>query len=454
MLPPEWARQPIPARMLGSDVPVPVAPSLLRVRNGWLVSDGRTLVAVYAGAAGDDPSVGRLVVVRQDLAAGRQTVRTIDAGATGALTIAVAPLGSSVETSAQTDPFTCAPPAAACSASTSARGRSAADDPSVLTRPSRIASTVTTYGRLVRVTQLRTRFADSTVATAVMRLLSNRKIQLVLNGGFGLVLLAVAWVSIRHFVGGGWPIHHADPLLVSCAALLFLCAYAFKAWGWQRLFQASERPTADALAFAGGAACVGGIALPGRVDDAVRIAIVRRYPGTKTGIGTLGLSAIVLGMLDNAAFTPMASVVAAGSTALDDPRRLRRGCRRRKSPQPWSSPSCPASPAFRSSPPPRRPLARRAHALHEGGMGGVAVHLGLVEPPRPSVLLLLNALSMPGSYVLALAFLVAPATSAALPIAPAGARPRRARAPRSSCSAASARRTPSRSRWPRRRSSS
>ena len=105
-----------------------------------------------------------------------------------------------------------------------------------------------------------------------MRLLSNRKIQLVLNGGFGLVLLGVAFVSVRHFVGGGWPIHHADPLLVSCAALLFLVAYAFKAWGWQRLFQASERPTADALAFAGGAACVGGIALPGRVDDAVRIA--------------------------------------------------------------------------------------------------------------------------------------------------------------------------------------
>jgi hypothetical protein len=88
--------------MLGSDVPVPVAPSLLRVRNGWLVSDGRTLVAVYAGAAGDDPSVGLLVVVRQDLAAGRQTVSTVDAGATGALTIVAAPLGSAVETSAQT----------------------------------------------------------------------------------------------------------------------------------------------------------------------------------------------------------------------------------------------------------------------------------------------------------------------------------------------------------------
>jgi hypothetical protein len=88
--------------MLGSDVPVPIPPSVLRERNGWLVSDGRTLVAVYAGAAGNNPSVGRLVIVRQDLAAGRQTVRTIDAGPTGALTITAAPLGSAVEMSAQT----------------------------------------------------------------------------------------------------------------------------------------------------------------------------------------------------------------------------------------------------------------------------------------------------------------------------------------------------------------
>ena len=88
--------------MLGSGVPVPIPPSVLAVRNGWLVSDGRRLVAVYAGATGYDPSVGRLVIVRQDLAAGRQTVRTIDAGPTGALTITTAPLGSAVETSAQT----------------------------------------------------------------------------------------------------------------------------------------------------------------------------------------------------------------------------------------------------------------------------------------------------------------------------------------------------------------
>jgi hypothetical protein len=99
---PDTAPRPIPAQMLGDDVPVPVAPSVLRVRDAWLVSDGETLVAVYAGAAGDEPSVGRVVIVRQNLAAGKQTVRVLDAGSAGGLTIAAAPLGRAVETSAQT----------------------------------------------------------------------------------------------------------------------------------------------------------------------------------------------------------------------------------------------------------------------------------------------------------------------------------------------------------------
>lgn len=99
---PSFDLDPIPARMLGSEVPVPIPPSILRARNGWLVSDGSTLVAVYAGAAGGDPEVGRVVIVRQDLVAGKQAIRIVDAGPTRALSIAAAPLGASVETSAQT----------------------------------------------------------------------------------------------------------------------------------------------------------------------------------------------------------------------------------------------------------------------------------------------------------------------------------------------------------------
>jgi hypothetical protein len=98
---PEPDSQAIPGQMLGTDAPVPIAPSLLRETNGWLVSNGKTLVAVYAGAAGGDSSTGRVVIVRQNLVSGRQTVATLDAGPTGALTIATAPLGASVETTAQ-----------------------------------------------------------------------------------------------------------------------------------------------------------------------------------------------------------------------------------------------------------------------------------------------------------------------------------------------------------------
>jgi hypothetical protein len=91
----------IPAKLLGPEVPVPISPSILRTTNGWLVSDGATLVAVYAGAAGDDPSRGRFVIVRQNLVRGVQTQDVVDAGSTGALEIVGAPLGAAVETSAQ-----------------------------------------------------------------------------------------------------------------------------------------------------------------------------------------------------------------------------------------------------------------------------------------------------------------------------------------------------------------
>jgi hypothetical protein len=234
-------------------------------------------------------------------------------------------------------------------------------------------------------------------------------------------LLAVAFFSVRHFVGGGWPIHHADPVLVAGSALLFLAAYAFKAWGWQRLFHAHERPGAGALAFAGGAACVGGIALPGRVDDAIRIAIVKRFPGTKTGLGTLGLSLIVLGMLDNAALTPMASVAAAGSSHWT----ARAGFAVVAVAGIAAAGVVAFLPRLAGTPFVTRWrfgrwVAGHTHCTREAWAAWLLVSVSW-SLRGVAVFLLLNALSMPGSFVLALAFLVASAASAALPIAPAGA---------------------------------
>lgn len=100
---PAFDPDPIPAGMLGPDVPVPISASLLTETNGWLVSNGYNLVAVYAGSAGNDSTQGRVVIVRQDLRAGKQTVQIVDAGPTGPLTIAAGnPRGTAVETSALT----------------------------------------------------------------------------------------------------------------------------------------------------------------------------------------------------------------------------------------------------------------------------------------------------------------------------------------------------------------
>ena len=101
--PPAFAADPIPAAIIGASVPVPIPSSVIAETNGWLVSNGLNLVAVYAGARADDATQGRVVIVRQDLRAGKQTVQIVDAGATGPLTItADAPTGASVETTALT----------------------------------------------------------------------------------------------------------------------------------------------------------------------------------------------------------------------------------------------------------------------------------------------------------------------------------------------------------------
>ena len=90
-----------PAHMLSPNTPPPLSPALIRVTNSWMVSDGRTLVAAYAGEAGGDPSVGLLAVIRQNLVFGFQTRDIVNLGAIGSVRIAQAPHGSRVETSAQ-----------------------------------------------------------------------------------------------------------------------------------------------------------------------------------------------------------------------------------------------------------------------------------------------------------------------------------------------------------------
>jgi uncharacterized membrane protein YbhN (UPF0104 family) len=260
------------------------------------------------------------------------------------------------------------------------------------------------------------------VVERIVHVVRSRSSRLALTGVSGALALALAFLAARHFAETSWPLSHGQPGLLIAAGLLFLLAYAFKAYGWRRLFARDERPPSLALAAANGGASVVGVALPGRFDDAVRIAIVRRYPGCPAGVRALCLSLVMLGLIDSAALAPLASVaaaftghatgmraglalvaaagIAAAALILTLPRLT--GSRRLL--------------RFRLG----RWLSPRTTSLRSASEAWALVSVcWLVR--AVGIFLLLAALGVGFSFPLALLFLCAGAAAAALPIGPAGA---------------------------------
>ena len=241
----------------------------------------------------------------------------------------------------------------------------------------------------------------------------------ILNISVTVVALGVSVLAARHFASTGWPLEHVDPWLAAAAGLLIVAGYPLKAWGWQRVFRPSERPAAISLAAANGAASVTGAALPGRFDEVVRIAVIRRYPSCPAKISTVALSLFFVGLLDAFAMMPIAtsaaatsndttvraglSVVAAtglaaGALVVLLPRLMRSG---------------------------RLIKYRLAHWVHERliplRQARIAVLFIFASWVTRAVglYLLLAAMGMSLSFPLAIGFLCASAAASALPIAPA-----------------------------------
>ena len=244
----------------------------------------------------------------------------------------------------------------------------------------------------------------------------------LLNIAFVLVALVVAAFVARHFARAGWPLHRANLWLVGLAAVVMLAAYAAKAWGWQRLFHREHRPAVLTLAAAGGAASVGGIALPGRCDEVIRVAVVRRCRRRRASIGAVALSLFLLGLLDSAALTPLASV-ALGVSRVDG--WLRAGLFVVAGAGVLAAAAVLALPR----------LAALGLVARFRLAGWVRDH---ATPPRDAVwawagvavswvlralamFLLLAAFGLGNDFALALAFVCASSAAAVLPVAPAGA---------------------------------
>jgi uncharacterized membrane protein YbhN (UPF0104 family) len=148
------------------------------------------------------------------------------------------------------------------------------------------------------------------LVAALWRLRRSRSGRWGFAAGYGAVAAALVVLAARHFATTSWPLSSGDPGLLAAAALLLLFAHALKALGWARLFAPDERPRPFALAAGNGGASLIGVLLPGRFDDAMRIAVVRRYPGCPAGVRVLALSLVMLGLIDGAALAPLALAAA------------------------------------------------------------------------------------------------------------------------------------------------
>ena len=246
-----------------------------------------------------------------------------------------------------------------------------------------------------------------------------RHVGAVGSTAIGLLLVALAALHVRN---APMPFSQGKPTLLIAVALLFLVAFLVKACGWGRLFASRERPGPMALAAAGGGASVMGIVLPGRFDELIRIAIVRRFPGCPAGIRSICLSLVTLGLIDSAALAPLgftaaawpgnsaavrlgfavvgvggilsAAVVIALPYVAASPRLMQYRLGR------WLAPR---------ATPPRRAIESWALVSASWLIRAVALTL------------LLAALGLGFNFPLAMMFLCAAAAAAALPVSPAGA---------------------------------
>lgn len=231
--------------------------------------------------------------------------------------------------------------------------------------------------------------------------------------------LAVAALAGRWFAQTGFPLAHANLALVAGSAACLLAASGIKAWGWSRLFQAHHRPRTTTLAAAGGAACLAGVALPGRIDDALRLAVVRRFEHST--VGTIALSVFTLGIVDTVAMTPLASTAAASTNTVV----LRVGlCIVAAAGLGAAAFFCLLPRLALSARLVRFRLSRWVHAQWPT-VGQAARSLAYVLAAwltrGLALYLLLAALGLHVSFPLAIVFLCAGAAAGALPIAPAGA---------------------------------
>ena len=269
--------------------------------------------------------------------------------------------------------------------------------------------------------ELATRTARWRTGERVLQLARSRGGRWTVAVASAVAAVGIAFAAVRHFAAT-WPLSHGHPGLLVAVGLLLLVAHALKAYGWRLLFAANESPRALTLAAANAGSSVTGLALPGRFDDAVRIAIVRRSRACPAGVRALCLSLFMLALVDAAALAPLAGAAALAS---DDSLGVRAGLALIAAAGVAAAAAIVVLPRvvatkrllrFRIG----RWLSPRTTCLRRAAAAWVLVASSWLVRAA-ALVVLLGALGVGFSLPLALLVLSAGAAAGALPIGPAGA---------------------------------
>jgi hypothetical protein len=135
---------------------------------------------------------------------------------------------------------------------------------------------------------------------------SPRRRRLLGGLAFCLLSLGASALVARHLSGASWPLEGAHAPLVFLAGCSYLASFGFRAFGWHQLFPSRERPDGARCLAACGAAAASGVVLPFRLDYLVKISTLRRLGGVTLGLDTIAVSIVALGMVDAVAMLPLA----------------------------------------------------------------------------------------------------------------------------------------------------
>jgi len=141
-----------------------------------------------------------------------------------------------------------------------------------------------------------------------MRAFRRHRRLLSIIGGF--LAAGLGYYVLARLSRQPWPLAHADWGLLAAASAILVGGLILRFLGWQRLFARGERPSLPISFAVGACAAIGSPALPMKLDYVLKVWLCRRLSRGQVGVEAGVVSLFALGMVDAAVLSIPAAVAA------------------------------------------------------------------------------------------------------------------------------------------------